>query len=132
MIHITEVFIVLGIVYGIYKLFELFVRRKERMFLIEKMSFGDGMVAPPDFSKWFSPPTPKFGALRIGLLLIGLGLGIGVAVFLNNFLDWQNMINAGKLPNQHGEILYFSLMMLFGGLGLVIAYLMEQKNLKKE
>lgn len=130
--HLFNTLIVLGITYGIYKVFELFVRRKERMVMIEKMSFSEGILAPPDVTKWFSPPIPTFGALRLGLLLAGLGLGLVIAVFMNSYLDWQNMINASKLPNRHGEFLYIALMLLFGGLGLVIAYLMEQKNRKKD
>ena len=117
--------------YGIYKLFELFVRRKERMAMIEKMSFGDGMVVPPDVTKLFSPPIPTFGALRIGLLLTGLGLGLVLAIFMNSYLDWLAS-NAGGRPGRYFEVLYLAFMLLFGGLGLVIAYLMEQKNRKKD
>jgi MFS family permease len=120
--------IVLGIAYAIYKLFELFVRRKERMVIIEKMSSGECVVNFPDVSKWFSSPTPKLGGLRLGLLLIGLGLGLAMAIILNSFFAF----NSRALSWQDKDILYFALMMLFGGLGLLVAYLIEQKNLKKE
>jgi len=119
--------IVLGIAYTIYKLFELFVRRKERMAIIEKMINGEGVVNFPDVSKWFSSPTPKVGGLRLGLLLIGLGLGLVTAIILNFFFVFNN----NALSWQDKDILYFAMMMLFGGLGLLIAYLIEQKNLKK-
>ena len=132
MYNLVQAVIVLGITYGIYKALELFVCRKERLTLIEKMSFDDGIVTPPNVMKWFQSSSPKFGALRLGLLLTGLGLGMCVAVIMNNLLDWQNMINSGNLPNRHGEILYFASMLLFGGLGLVISYLIEQKNRKKD
>jgi hypothetical protein len=114
--------IVLGLAYATYKLVELFVRRRERMAIIEKMSLSDGAVIPPDITKWFTPPAPASWALRLGLLLSGLGLGLGVAVMMN--------FNMGDLPN--GNALYFALMMLFGGAGLVVAYLIEQKNRKKQ
>jgi len=130
--NLDQAVIVLGIVYGIYKSFELFVCRKERINLIEKMNFSDGIMNPPNVTRWFQSSAPKFGALRLGLLLTGLGLGICVAVMMNNLLDWQNMINSGNLPNRHGEILYLASMLLFGGLGLVIAHLMEQKSRKKD
>ena len=38
---------ILGIAYAIYKLFELYARRKERIFMLEKMSFSDGGINPP-------------------------------------------------------------------------------------
>ena len=58
---------------GIYKLFELFVCKKERLMLIEKM--GDKYV--PDVAC-----MPKlygnfsFSALKLGCLLVGMGLGL--------------------------------------------------------
>ena len=119
--------IVLGIAYAIYKLFELFVRQKERMAIIEKMNNGDGVVNFPDVSKWFSSPTPKIGGLRFGLLLIGLGLGLGIAIFLNDFFVY----NSRALSWQDKDSLYIAMMMLFGGAGLLISYLIEQKNQKK-
>ena len=131
MFNLDSVLIVLGITYGIYKVFDLFVRRKERMALVEKMSFGDGMVVPPDVTKWFSPPIPTFGALRLGLLFTGLGLGLVLAILMNVYLDWLATCIGGR-PGRYFEFLYVAFMLLFGGLGLVIAHLMEQKNRKKE
>ena len=119
---------VLGIAYAIYKLFELFARRKERMAIIEKMNNGDGVVNFPDVSKWFSSPTPKFGGLRLGLLLTGLGLGLCIAIILNSFF----VFNSITLSWQDKDILYLAFMMLFGGLGLLVSYLIEQKNRKKD
>jgi xanthine/uracil permease len=116
--------IVLGIAYTVYKLFELYARRQERMTMIEKMGFGDGTAVPPDFAKWFSPPPtlPTSWALRLGLLLTGLGLGLVTAVITNHCLEFLRY---------EKDILYVASMMLFGGLGLLIAYLIEQKNQKK-
>ena len=118
---------VLGIAYAIYKLVELFACKKERMIIIEKMCFGDGVVNLPDVNKWFSSPTPKLGGLRLGLLLTGLGLGLGIAVILNYFF----VFNSVMLSGQDKDFLYIGLMMFFGGLGLLISYLIEQKNQKK-
>ena len=116
---------VLGIAYAIYKLFELYACRKERIMLIEKMSFTDGIAAPPpDVSKWFSQPAPKMGALRLGLLLTGLGLGLCLAIIMNSWM---------KLSGYHErDAMYVALLLFFGGLGLVIANLIEQKNRKKD
>ena len=124
---------VLGIAYAIYKIFELYVRRKERMLIIEKMSFGDSATVPPNVSKWFSPPNPipASWSLRIGLLLTGLGLGLSIGVITNYCMGEFSKLNE-YISRQRWETLYFSLMLLFGGLGLTIAYLMEQKNRKKD
>jgi hypothetical protein len=117
-----EAIIALGIAYGFYKLFELFVRRKERMAIIEKMSIGDGMITLPDVTKWFSSSMPTSWALRLGALLTGLGLGLSIAVIMNYCMQFQR---------NEQDVLYFASMLLFGGLGLVIAYLLEQKKQNK-
>ena len=125
--------ITLGIAYAIYKLFELYARRKERMLMIEKMSFGDGTVAPPDFTKWFSPPTTSLTswALRLGLLMAGLGLGLGIAIIMRFCMgQFDGMTDYESRDAWY--FLNFALMMLFGGLALAIAYLIEQKNRKKD
>jgi hypothetical protein len=122
MFQLFPAIIVLGITYGIYKLFELYVRRKERIMMIEKLSISESAVIPPDVSKYFSSPTPTSWALRLGLLLTGLGLGLSTAVIMNHFMDMERY--------SRDELLYFAFMLLFGGLGLVIAYLIEQKQKK--
>lgn len=119
MSELAPVLICLGVFYATYKIFELFVRRKERMAMIEKMSLKDGCVIPPDISQWFSPPSPSSWALRGGLLLAGLGLGLIVAFVMNYNMN----------PDDRG-ILYAASMLFFGGTGLVIAYLIEQKQKK--
>jgi len=115
--------IVLGIAYAIYKLFELYARRKERIMMIEKLSIGEGVVISPDFAKLFSPPTPTSWALRLGLLLAGLGLGLGIAIVMKQCMN---------LDGNDRDVLYFALMLFFGGLFMSISYLIEQKNRKKD
>ena len=123
--NLDGVIIVLGLVFGIYKFYELSTCRKERMTIIEKMSFGDGVALSPDVVQWLSAPAQTFGALRIGLLLIGVGLGMCIAFIVSFCMN---------IPQQGGnsEILYFALMMLFGGLGLTIGHLIESKKPKKD
>ena len=66
---VANVAIVFGV---IYKLFELFAGRRERMMLIEKM--GDKLT-PETFKNgiMYRPSLYSFGGLRIGCLLLGLG-----------------------------------------------------------
>ncbi len=67
---VSKVAIVFGV---IYKLFELFAVRRERMMLIEKM--GDKLT-PETFKNgiMYRPSLYSFGGLRIGCLLLGLGV----------------------------------------------------------
>ena len=123
MTNIDGVIIILGLAYGIYKFYELSTRRKEREALIEKMSCGDDATFSSDAIKALPPVVQTFGALGIGLVLIGVGLGMCIAFIVNFCMEISQ-------KGGNGEILYFSLMLLFGGLGLVIGYVMEQKKPK--
>jgi hypothetical protein len=128
MMDITVICIVGFIVLGIYKLCELFVKRKERMAIIEKL---------PDFlnnNEWSDSiqlPDISFGKqdygswpLRISLLLIGVGLGCAIAFFIQYalFEYVNNQVEGIQF------VLYFSFITIFGGLGLFISYLIESKK----
>ena len=118
-----------------YKIFELYARRKERMAIIEKLSNG---IDPQILKSQFSMPVYKDGnygswAIRIGLLLVGVGLGVVIAAIVDLlavapsadnrelFYEFRNTIS----------VLYPACAAVFGGLGLVIAYFIENKNDKK-
>ena len=131
---ITAIFIVGFIVFGIYKLFELFVKRKERIFLLEKLPTiinnreELGSINLPSISLG----NQNYGswALRVSLLLIGIGLGCIVAVFLRTlFLE-----DIERVPNyEYREMVFlikFACITFFGGLGLLFAYLIELKQLR--
>jgi len=89
--------------------------------MIEKMKIGDGETLSPDVIQLLPPSIQTFGALGIGLVIIGVGLGMCIAYVLNFCMEIAHQ-------GGNGEILYFSLMLLFGGLGLVIGYMMEKKH----
>jgi len=100
-----------AIVFGFaYATIDLFVRRKERMLLIEK-----GIDAPS--------LTPKSNrsvfALKLGLLFIGVAVGL----LLGSVLAEVTTLNE--------ESAYFSMIFLFGGIGLVISHFIEKKELKE-
>ena len=120
---------VVGIItLGIYRLFELFVRKKERLIIIDKI--GDKLT--PDILSGqidFSTNIPKFSssALKFGCLFMGLGIGLLVAFAVHyNFADFVE--NAYYLRSA----VYGSCVLLFGGLGLLIAFIVELKVSKKK
>ena len=119
---------VMGIItLGIYKLFELFVRKKERLTIIDKI--GDKLT--PDILSGkidFSTDIPKlsFSALKFGCLFMGLGIGILVAFAVHyNFADFV------ESSYQIESAIYGSCVLLFGGLGLIAAFIVELKLGKK-
>lgn len=128
---LVPILVVGTITLGIYKLFELFVCRRERMMLLERMLASDLKELPRFSYGWrirFS-----FSALKWGCLLMGIGLG----VLLGYAICW------GTIPGFPGDDLYYpsdsivavifgASVLLMGGLGLLVAFLVELKLGKKD
>ena len=110
---ITIPLVVGTITLGIYKLFELFVCRKERIAMIEKLTFH----------------VPVSGS---GLLMLGIGLGLLVAFFIciNSFPGYTASRNWDV--ERQASVVYGACVLLFGGAGLLAAFLIEMKIQKKE
>jgi hypothetical protein len=89
----------------------LTTRNKERLALIEK-------GASPELFKTKSDAGNGFGNFKLGLFFIGVALGIIAGYFLNE---------AGM---EEGPA-FFSMIFLFGGIGLVVSYLLQAKLEKK-
>lgn len=104
--EITPV-LVLAIIFGFsYAVIYLIIRKKERMALLEK-----GV----DASYFINPDKQQsFTALKFGLLFIGLAIGIFAGGLINHLTPMDQ------------EESYFSMIFLFGGLGLVINHYMEK------
>lgn len=83
----------------------------ERMAMIEKG------VDPSLFAK--KQRGSNSGPLRASLLFIGAGLGL----LFGYFLDWHYNMQ---------EVAYFSMLLIFGGLGLGGAYLVEERKIREE
>lgn len=96
-----------AVVYGI---FHLFVRRKERLALIEK-----GMTA-----SIFNMESNVSPSLKYGIFCIGIAIGF----LMGEVLCEYTHINEG--------IAYLSMVFLFGGIGLVIYYFIAQKHKRTE
>ena len=121
MLEFITIPLVVGIItFGIYKLFELYARRKERLLLVEKLSENVdlekfNMVFPsmPNFS------VNKFTSLKAGCLLVGLGLGL-----LAGFL----IVFAYEVKDYELKSMAIgSTILLAGGISLLIAFFVEQR-----
>jgi hypothetical protein len=70
-------------------------------------------------------PQP-YAVLKWGLLLMGAGVGLFLAYMLDH-----TVLNSGGHHDGNDDIaaIYFSLIGIFGGLGLFISYLIEKREL---
>jgi len=75
-----------------------------------------------------STPQP-FLSLKFGLLLVGLGIGLLVALFIVRGVFGAEMTDAEE--NQTVAV-YFGCLGIFGGLGLIVSYIIEKKWLDKQ
>lgn len=70
-----------------------------------------------------SAPKP-FLSLKFGLLLVGFGLGLLVALF-----TIRSVFGSDMTHTEEGQsvAIYFGCIGIFGGLGLIISYVIEKK-----
>lgn len=87
----------------------LMTRFKERMSLMEKG------LSPKEFS---NKSAVQSATLRFGLLLIGTSIGIMFGNFVATHFD---------VPREGA---FIAMMFLFGGIGLIMSYLIENRNNK--
>lgn len=134
MMDFISVPIIVGIVFlGVYKLFELFVCKSERLKIIEKLSdkltSGDieGKLTLPIYRQ----SRISFSGLKGGCLMVGIGLGllIGFIICISTLPTY--FTNHSWEYNQISSIIYGSCVLIFGGLGLLSAFLIEMKVGKK-
>jgi len=98
-----------GMIYGVVYLY-----RRERMAMIER-----GMDP-----RNYKPRSFNYNTLKWGLLLIGSGLGL----FLAFILDHTCLASMNTEYNRNPAV-YFALISLFGGAGLLISHLVERKDM---
>ena len=107
---------VMGVIMIIMVMLGLFItiiyirkfKNLERMAIIEK-----GMDLTIFGKESSSAPT-----LRLALLFMGAGTGLLFGYLLDRAWDMR-------------EVAYFSMIFIFGGVGLGLAYLIEEKKMKK-
>ena len=81
---------------------------------LERMAIIDKNLSPDLFKQ----ESSSAGTLRGSLLLIGAGLGLLMGYWLDRSFDME-------------EVGYFSMLFIFGGIGLGLAYLIEEKKARK-
>lgn len=130
MLDFIMVPLVCGIfVLGFYKLFELFVCKKERLLIIEKM----GEKFTPDMLEhkinFSSIGNLSFSALKFGSLFMGIGLGLLIGYLIcSNTIEGYGELQSKDVIRYFREIIYTiygACVLVFGGLGLLIAFLVE-------
>ena len=107
---LSEIFISIGVFGACFGVVYVAVTAKNR----ERLAMIDKGMNPFENRKVRKSST--YALLKWSLLIIGLGLG----VFVGSILDTTTV-----LPE---EACYFGSILLFGGLGLAVAYLISKKN----
>ena len=102
-------------VFGVFYIF-LITRNKERMALIEKVEKGANANLFYSEKQRFN--WSKF-ALKIGMFAMGIALGLIVGVLITTLLVTQRHIESP---------IYLSAIFFFGGLSLVLFYIIDRKS----
>lgn len=124
----ANVLTVAVIFYFLYKIIELFIHRKERLLLvdkIEKIGQIGNINSIQDLRNLFmntQDARKKFWSLRWGLLLTGVGLGMVVGYLLATYID-------SRLGFEEIEI---ASAFLFGGIALAISFIVERVLVSKD
>jgi hypothetical protein len=93
-----------------------YMSNKEKMAMIER-GIDPGIVKA-------RPSAPKpFLSLKFGLLLVGLGIGLLIALFTTVNLQMREEQNVA---------VYFGSLSIFGGIGLIISYVVEKRWLDQQ
>ena len=89
-----------------------YLESKENMSMIER-----GMN-PAEFKRNRRQGNPS-QTLKNGLMFVGAGIGLLMAIIITNVL---------QLPEDRSAGIFFALIAIFGGAGMLAAYFYERKN----
>ena len=125
-----EPFFILILFFVVFGIFYVYIsaRHKERMAIIEKGT---------EFDLSIFENKRKFNfqglLMRFGYLSVGVGVGIVSALIVENtmFNDFHHNIYNGKYfitTLDNTPSLYFAMIFIFGGLGLILGYFADRKK----
>jgi len=121
--------LVCAIIFGcIYKVVELFVRKRERLMLINKIT----EISNTDFKgiNLYNSGN-KFTALRVGWLMLGVGCGFLFGFLINMMATYgqyaSDFDNTWRYHSVVGGIVYVACICICGGIGLLLSYRAERK-----
>lgn len=97
-----------------------YMRNKENMAMIEKGL--DPNIKPE------KPRPAPFRNLKWGLLLVGAGLGLFAAYLMDNTILYRIGHDRDEINGANVSI-YFAMIAIGGGLGLISSYRIEKKEL---
>jgi len=96
----------------------VYLKTKENLAMVEK-----GMNPKQQYNR----PAP-FKSLKLGLLLLGAGLGLLLAFIIDANMTSTTVDNFRHHDDANAAI-YFALIAMGGGLGLITSYAIERKYL---
>jgi hypothetical protein len=103
-----------AMIFGIY-----YMRTRENLAMVEKgINPREGAYRPAPYRN-----------LKWGMLLVGAGLGLFVAYLLDNFVLYKVDMHDGFRGPDRNIPIYFALIAIGGGLGLINSYRIEKKEL---
>lgn len=111
-----DVFIIGIIFYFTYLTLSLYARRKERLMIIEKISeLKDVKLGNIQLGG-----AGKYAWLHVGCCACGIGLGLLIAFFIELNVRYTNI-------DIYMDACYGACLCLFGGLGLVVSFIIASK-----
>lgn len=137
----------IGVAFFIYKWFELIILKKERMNIIQRLEgeslmeyakripigLGRGNTVGADAvcAEKIHPVQPQAKGLRWGMLMLGIGMGAFMGVLFAYDMDISSFESIYS-PRYMCELVVGAWIILGGGLGLVLAFIIERIMYKKE
>lgn len=136
----------IGVAFFIYKWFELIILKKERMNIIQRLEgeslmeyakripigLGRGNTVGTDAvcAEKIHPVQPQAKGLRWGMLMLGIGLGVFMGILFAYNIDIRHFeIYSTRYMC---ELAIGAWIIIGGGLGLVLAFIIERIMYKKE
>jgi hypothetical protein len=121
--EIAVVLVMLSLMTLVFGIF--YIRNRENMALIERG------INPRNGGTVFPRPPRPFGSLKYGLLMLGAGLGLFAAFMVDINIPHKAIQHGNGVYYEDYPQIYFALIAVGGGLGLVISYLIEKKSYDK-